>query len=566
MRALVVVAVALASCAAPDVGIQLTITADATVSDDALAKIVELGFTVAGAESDAPSVILGRAAMRTERIVYRPAAATRGTLQITVVAHDADGRGVAAGATTATIDPQALAFAQLSLAAAPPLPCSQPPDADRFVDLAAAPHGNGSAGCPFQTVTAAIASANATTRTVHVAAGTYDAAHGEVFPLTLAGLLSLDGAGAKLTVITGSGDLSSSVTQSGRVHVTVAAGDLLGTNTISHVTLLPDNGQQPTTDYVGVLCQSGTPNAPSVRVDGATVGPRYEDAILGIETNGHGCNLTITGSTVTGNVRGIWMSANPSANCETVDYLQAGDGTAAGTNQFLDNDVDPSSSFGILVWDCAYTVVNGNVFDGNLAALRIEQADAGAPGKAHVVTNNVFRGQLRDGIELTKGGAIELLQGNQFLQNTSPVPDVAPAAGLLLNDWSQVRKARGNQFVGNDYGVLFAGEAFTGRRPQIDDFGLSGDDGGNVFSCNSLPLGTDGSGGYDFAIANASGMSGTVSLYGNQWDHAPPLTPATGDAPTWSDLYVSTQGVTVEGTNTGSKVGPQATCPSDRTP
>ncbi|MET0593141.1 MAG: DUF1565 domain-containing protein, partial [Polyangiaceae bacterium] len=66
---------------------------------------------------------------------------------------------------------------------------------DYYVDAQAAPGGDGSKEAPFQTISAAAdahAKATSKARKAHVAAGTYDAALGEVFPIMLRGL-SLEG-------------------------------------------------------------------------------------------------------------------------------------------------------------------------------------------------------------------------------------------------------------------------------------------------------------------------------------------------------------------------------------
>ena len=81
------------------------------------------------------------------------------------------------------------------------------PNADYYVDSTAPQGGNGSKLQPFKTITAAIQAHDASpgvARKAYVAAGRYDEALGERFPLVLRGL-SLQGAGQDRTSIAGTG-------------------------------------------------------------------------------------------------------------------------------------------------------------------------------------------------------------------------------------------------------------------------------------------------------------------------------------------------------------------------
>ncbi len=73
--------------------------------------------------------------------------------------------------------------------------CPTPPVGALFVDASAAVMGNGSQACPFKTITQALAAAGTVNpMTVYVAAGTYDAALGEVFPLNVGSNVVVEGA------------------------------------------------------------------------------------------------------------------------------------------------------------------------------------------------------------------------------------------------------------------------------------------------------------------------------------------------------------------------------------
>src|SRR5262249_10823533 len=91
-------------------------------------------------------------------------------------------------------------------------------------------------------------------------------------------------------------------------------------------------------------------------------------------------------------------------------------------------------------------------------------------------------------------------------------------AALCMTGSSQVL-ARDNLFVGSHMGVSLIADGSTAAR--IFDFGHTGDNGGNVFACNSRSQ-TDA--GHDFQT-NLQGNSDAVypiQLVGNSWDHVPP--------------------------------------------
>ena len=79
-------------------GVQLTMTFDSTVSDEALASVTTLVIRATGDDPEAFPVTLGRSALRTESIVYRPASSTK-LLGVAVDASAADARRVASGST-----------------------------------------------------------------------------------------------------------------------------------------------------------------------------------------------------------------------------------------------------------------------------------------------------------------------------------------------------------------------------------------------------------------------------------------------------------------------------------
>src|SRR5262245_19063208 len=92
-----------------------------------------------------------------------------------------------------------------------------------------------------------------------MAAGTYDKALGERFPLALRGL-SLAGAGREQTLIVGSGAFDHA-TAGGPMHgqylVTIATGDRVLPTKISGVAIRPET-PIPVQNYFGVFCDRGS--------------------------------------------------------------------------------------------------------------------------------------------------------------------------------------------------------------------------------------------------------------------------------------------------------------------
>ncbi len=109
-----------------------------------------------------------------------------------------------AGALTAMIAAGMPAFHHAAVPTCAPLADG---GAEIFVNASAAAGGSGTASCPLRTITAALAVPPAPGhRTIHVAAGTYDRALGEQFPLIVRGDLLIDGAGQDATFVAGIGE------------------------------------------------------------------------------------------------------------------------------------------------------------------------------------------------------------------------------------------------------------------------------------------------------------------------------------------------------------------------
>jgi hypothetical protein len=105
-----------AACSAPldlGFGVAVTATFDPSVSDAQLASVTQLVIDASGDETFSDDDMLGRAAHRTERFVYRPSEDTR-RLALTLTAKDGSGNVIASG-TSAQIALVANQTAQLDV-------------------------------------------------------------------------------------------------------------------------------------------------------------------------------------------------------------------------------------------------------------------------------------------------------------------------------------------------------------------------------------------------------------------------------------------------------------------
>jgi hypothetical protein len=431
-----------------------------------------------------------------------------------------------------------------------------------WVDVASTRPENGTAPCPFRTITAALARANASSATnkiVYVAAGIYAA---ETFPLVVRGL-ELRGAGASKTIVRGTG--AHDQTPFGgdyaeALEVTFLVGHATEPTIVADLSVQPPPAvSAPLDPYVGVLCDRGNsplvPTSPAVSgntfLRGVAVGPNYETGIM--VTNSRvpedsSCNVVVTSSTITGNAFGSWVHGCGRRLFAGGPYVSAqfGDGTLAGANRFVQQrrdflPGDPNGGRGILAWDCTHTLrILGNRFEGNDRGVQIEQSSTGNT----FINGNVFRDQRYVGLYLVKWPDVRELLDNTF-EGTVREGANAPAKITSVTDlgialWirldsneahtpgASIKRARGNRFSGNEVGILID----TGFASKIaaSDFGRTSDPGNNEIACNSSQHPSYPHGG-DFLMAAAVPADGGVHLFqGNKWDHAPPTLMAEGGA------------------------------------
>lgn len=413
-----------------------------------------------------------------------------------------------------------------------PPACPAPELSALHVDAAAAPGGNGSTACPFRTLTQAL-TIPGDRRVVYVAAGRYDAEHGERLPLMVRGPTEIRGAGADVTVIAGLGyvDPRPDLIAASAVplRATLVVGDDLADIVLSGVGVR-SGGHEITAGSVGILCTRGNLHTfegpvppPNTRLDHVIVGSGYESGLVvtgGSSPRLTGCNLSVTAGFFHDSTVGIWQvgcgmaqtSAAPTAlEVEKSSFHPARLKPAAG--------IDSSVSIGIMAWDCASGLrVSDSKFtdsDFGMEIIRHKVLQPDASRDPHeppaIIERSEFGDLRRYGIFLDRAVNVEL-HDNIIHNNPSgivinPAPDQPPYV-----------RARGNGLWQNGIGVdIWA----RGDLPSdaVIDFGRAGDPGNNGFSCNAVrdePLGAA------VAVQTRAAPGASLQFVGNQWDHVPP--------------------------------------------
>jgi hypothetical protein len=483
----------------------------------------------------------------------------------------------------------------------------QPPPApetrsDFYVDGAAGAVATGSQGCPYKTIADALAAAtqsSAAQKTIHIAAGTYSTA--ETFPIVLRQGISLVGAGATTTTITGEGLWNGATAhsqQDAMVKTTIVVGsDGNATNTISGLTLLPAS----TSGAYGVFCDRG--NAPpianpvaagfpaaNVTLKGLTLGPAYDFGILATNSKpddtmvDSGCNLLVLGSTFTGDAGGIWAVGcginHPGTSAHTV-AVQIGDNLAKDANIFTKLHNPGTGAFpsggnngtGLHAWDCVSPIrVLNNKFDDTDGALIFAMHS-----RDHVVDieNNTMSNLSNYGVETSQNMQIDQFIGNTLTnigQGTPPAPNAPFShAGLSVGTTGQVMKARKNVFQNNYIGVEITGCGMGGSCSLVNppatrsviDFGTAADPGNNTFACNSH---ASNAVGYDVWIhlSSTSDPALAMAFAGNAWNRDG--VSATAGGTDGNDLVVTTSTGTAPTVDTSGQKTSVPTCTGGRVP
>jgi hypothetical protein len=436
--------------------------------------------------------------------------------------------------------------------------CLPPPSpetrAELFVGSDAAATTSSQPYCPFATITAALRAAAAVSSpvTIHVGPGRYDRGHGEQFPLVLRGDLTLIGAGRDVTTVEGYGSFDH--TSDGGAFIgnaqaaTMVLGDAAKTVRVSGMTI--ESGRPLLTDGAytfGLFCDRGSATAAALPqpqrntiVDDVTIGPGYHSALVVTSSAGSGCNLSLARSSISDSGRGAWLvGCAPGGTGRQGVAATIGDGTPGGGNSFHQiygqraTTRDPGLA--IAIDGCTTELIaDGNqISDSGVGIFDDEQEPTHL-----VIRNNELANLAASGVLAAGQASIDELRGNRFERIRAGDPWWQPYGGigaaLVLRDGAQVRKARGNLFLGNNTGVRIEGAAVSASR--VLDFGTSDDQGNNIFRCNAR---LDGDTGFGVWVDVANGSTSPLAFAGNQWDHRVPKTGNSPNSPNGTDVVNS---------------------------
>jgi hypothetical protein len=457
------------------------------------------------------------------------------------------------------------------------VPLSPPPHADYYVDAHAPTGGDGSVNNPFTTITSALARTSADQAaspgkalTIYAAAGTYDEALGETFPLTLRGSISLLGAGSEKTVIVGSGDFDHSAAGGAfneTYHLTILAGDTTGAITISGLTLLP-SVPSAAPQYFGVFCDRGNAASASdglTTLDGVTLGPGYHQAVMATTStspSSTGCNLRMVSSKITGVWVGIYGQGCELGTGQAPVALDVGSDDPEKGNSFSWIRTVTNDGYGVLAQACvAKGVFRNNEFVDSARGIQIDQREHGTAINSFTIRGNRFERLSVTGLWIYGyPPVVQEISDNTFqtIQRTLANDRQFRAIGLTISSGPRALKVRRNKFIGNDIGVLLVSNSinYSSSQPP-SDFGTDAEPGENVFRCNSTSV----LGGADVRVELPG--SGIVPFVGNQWDHVPPTALGGGLQSDGVDILYFVSGATLDARAASSATS--IACPLGRT-
>jgi hypothetical protein len=443
----------------------------------------------------------------------------------------------------------------------------QPPGTgcDFYVD-----HSADAGACAFATIGAAVAAAQTSScpssRTVHVAPGTYSTDTGEAFPIEVRGV-SIVGAGPDVTRVSGAGtgthvSVPSSafgpLSGGGAVTATFLVGDSAAQTSIANLAIdrPPPVGVVAQT-FEAIVCDRGNasaaPPAPNTTINHVTV----ENADLAVRVTWarppvplSGCNALIINSTLRDGSYGVIADGygTDTAPVQLVS-LQLGDSAGHG-NQLFNFDFTTTGvvlgGAGLVIADgVTGAVVRGNTFAQEPGArddfgIWIVQRDYDPIGTD--IEDNVVGPLLNEGIALFGKVAVKSLLRNKVegvsMQNEPQYGWLGIGLSLGLEGYPDVpfvALARDNTFIGNDVAVDFRSttDALPTDPNRQSDFGTATSPGGNTFQCNS-GWATDNAGGDVYVQMRVDVPAPAVIPFeGNIWDHKPPTTAFAADtAPT----------------------------------
>ena len=426
--------------------------------------------------------------------------------------------------------------------------CHAPPDFDYYVDAKRGSDdldgGSTTAGTrqrPFRTVSRAVRAATNLARPgrrIYVAAGKYDSAHGEAFPLVLRGGVSIHGAGPTLVTIHGSGELNHQAAggvYNGSYKVTVVVGDDSATTTVAGATILGE-APSPLPDYFGIFCDRGSrPEAGdavgATVLENVVIGPGYHHGIMAVSSDASdasvasGCKLQMFDSTATGAWYGIVATGCREGQDGFPVSIRVGDVNRG--NSFTWTGTPFNQGAGILLRNCVtQSSVRHTHFVDSAGGIHIEQqGDVGIGIHPFVFEHNVFSKLSADGVSVVGNAAAVVLNDNVFSNiSTAPSGDYRAVAVVIVGSGGHLplKKARRNTFIGNDLAinVFSPSDSVDFGASGGFDLGTPADLGENKFLCNAMVGNPLLDVGGDIWL-NLPGP-GLVPLSGNLWDHFPP--------------------------------------------
>lgn len=346
--------------------------------------------------------------------------------------------------------------------------CSGPAGVDdRYVDpISGSDAHPGSSSEPFRTLTHALSGASGGT-VIHLAAGTYDAASGEVWP-TFVGLPPTAAATVPAGVtITGDGDLVRLAGPAGYddqvALVFDADATLRGVNVVGfEVGLLAVSGASVVLDDVHV---SGTGEYGVLARGDAELTVRdssiFQSAAVGLGAM-EDANVTLDGSQVYQNLPGIEISDAATVTIRDSDVYGNGSGTPGGVNS------------GMSVLDDAHvSIQDSSLRDNAYAGLHLQGAFDVTVGSGTVIEGN-FIGVVADAFQA--GAASLAFDGATVRDNAYEGVFWAIPSGASFT----LRDTAVND--NGDNGLHFLGDA------AVIDLGTVTDPGGNDYAGNGEPL------------------------------------------------------------------------------
>jgi len=458
----------------------------------------------------------------------------------------------------------------------------RPESADFYVDP------SGASGA-FPTIRAALAAAEASSlpnRTIHLAAGTYEAATGETFPLELRGI-SLVGAGADRTILRGSGTAGIArpdVSNEAEVVAALVVGEVgKRPTTISDLSIL-STGSPGAAGTEAIVCDRGDtsnlepvpPNliVSGVAIEGFEIGVRITSSLQALS----GCNALVRASSFQSGSYGVFADGSIGDETSRFVSVQLGDGTSSGGNSF--RLLQAEAERGVLSFFAGAglatrravtrVTVQGNQFsDSDQGIFAYESAASGAAA-GFVIVDNDFGALRNAGVQLFGYPIVDRLENNRFHDISTPDgrEDITfLGVGMVIDSYNtdgfpQVRHARGNSFVENDQGLIFRSNRALRAGELQSNFGTMSDPGQNTFRCNGvgirlIPRSVVGG---DVFVAIDALQRSNIPFEGNGWDHAPPA--VSPPLATFDGIDIYTAGTSID--VAGAIGGAMSPCPDDR--